>query len=476
MEVQTRKLRTVQLHDQENIYGKTKTHAVFSSKRDGLTVRGVLGELNGNVQVQRDVNKGKITVTVSEIDKKPSRIALRSNYNHVQSKVDSGLATKPVLPTKPTLRREESTASLAAKAAARTKLLLKEAQKTKEAKKNEKNSLQTVKEVKTSKAIKPLLNEPTDSLGKLKLSEASSQGQTKYKGNPVCIVKPLPLPHDIEDIDASDNSPLLMSIYIKDIYQYLTELEEKYPIEKDHFKNQTHITGKMRSTLLEWLAEVQHQFSMLLETFQISVGIVDRYLQIVSDLPRNKLQLVGITALFIASKYEEIYAPNVNDFIYVTDCAYSKEELFQCERDIIVKLGYCLARPIPLSFLRRYVKAARGTSKIHHLAKYLVDLSLVEYTTAHYRPSEVAAAAICLSLHLHSSKTLPEVWTPTLTYYSGYSLQHIKPIIKKLAEIVVDVENNKFKALYKIYSSAELGKVSTLPQLRSESVYRLAEV
>ncbi|KPI94796.1 G2/mitotic-specific cyclin-B [Papilio xuthus] len=483
MEVQTRKLRTVQLHDQENIYGKTKTHTAFPSKRDGLTVRGVLGEINGNLQVQRDVSKGKITVTVSEIDKKSNRAALRSNYNHVQSKVDSGLATKPVLPTKPSLRREESTASLAVKAAARTKLLLKEAQKTKEAKesqakKNDKiNGLHAVKEVKTTKTIKSILRDPTDSLGKLKLSEASLQGQKKDKANSVCFVKPLPLPSDIEDIDARDsNSPLLMSIYIKDIYRYLTELEEKYPIEKDHFKNQTHITGKMRATLLEWLAEVQHQFSLVLETFQITVGIVDRYLQIVPDLPRNKLQLVGVTALFIASKYEEIYAPNVNDFIYVTDCAYTKEELFQCERDIIVKLGYCLARPIPLSFLRRFVKAAHGTSKNHHLAKYLVDLSLVEYTTAHYRPSEVAAAAICLSLHLLSSKSLKDVWTPTLSYYSGYTFEHINPIIKKLAQIVVDVEKNKFKSVYKIYSSAELGKVSTLPQLRSESIYRLAEV
>lgn len=57
--------------------------------------------------------------------------------------------------------------------------------------------------------------------------------------------------------------------------------------------------------------------------------------------------------MFIASKYEEIYAPDVADFVYVTDNAYSKADVFQCERDIMSKLGFCLARPIPLSFLRR---------------------------------------------------------------------------------------------------------------------------
>lgn len=59
--------------------------------------------------------------------------------------------------------------------------------------------------------------------------------------------------------------------------------------------------------------------------------------------------------MFIASKYEEIYAPEAGDFIYVTDNAYSKSDLFQCERDIMSKLGFCLARPVPLHFLRRYL-------------------------------------------------------------------------------------------------------------------------
>lgn len=57
--------------------------------------------------------------------------------------------------------------------------------------------------------------------------------------------------------------------------------------------------------------------------------------------------------MFIASKYEEVYAPDVDDFVYVTDNAYSKRDVFRCERDIMGRLGFCLARPIPLSFLRR---------------------------------------------------------------------------------------------------------------------------
>ncbi|CAG9796679.1 unnamed protein product [Diatraea saccharalis] len=502
-----RRQRQVQLHqDQENIYAiKGKGSLAVPSKRQGLTVRGALGDLNSNVQAQRDINVGKVAVAAAEYEKKATlnRGVLKSNYSHVQSKVDTGLSGKPVIQpsTRPPLRREESTAGLAARAIVRSKAVLKE-HKSAEYKENiniviqtkkcfqeikKSSKLPTVKENKESKILKPILKESTESLGKLKLAETATQSQqatgiidhSKLEKQAALLqLKETPqLPHDIEDIDARDtNSPLLMSIYIKDIYQYLTELEIKYAIEPDHLRNQVVITGKMRSTLIDWLVEVQHQFSLELETFHLTVGIIDRYLQAVPNVQRNQLQLVGVTAMFIASKYEEIYAPDVRDFVYVTDNAYKKSDVFRCEREIMSKLGFCLARPIPLSFLRRFVKAAHGTSKNHHLAKYFVDLSLIEYTMAHYRPSELAAAAVCLSLYLLSSKKLEDVWTPTLSYYSGYSLEHIDPIIRKLAKLVVNVDNCKYKAVYNKYSDTTLAQVSNLPQLKGESIYELAKI
>ncbi|CAG9581306.1 unnamed protein product [Danaus chrysippus] len=443
MDIQTRRHRTVQIQDQENAYVTKKINLVIPNKRQSLTARGALGDINTNVEIQRGINVGKVTGAAAECDKKPivKRGPLRT-YNHVQSKVDTGLASKPIIQpsSRPPLRREESTAGLAARAV-RSKAGLKDCQN--DLKETATTILQGKKIIETKKAtklptlkenaketksiLKPILKDPIESLCKLKLVE-----ETKSKKINILETEKILLPHDIEDIDANDkNSPLLMSIYIKDIYKYLTELEKKYPIESDHLKNQTVITGKMRATLIDWLVEVQRQFSLVLETFHLTVGIIDRYLQAVPNVQRNQLQLVGVTAMFIASKYEEIYAPDVGDFVYVTDNAYTKSDVFQCERDIMSKLGFCLARPIPLSFLRRFVKAAHGTSKNHHLAKYFVDLSLIEYSMAHYRPSELAAAALCLSLYLLSTKKLTDVWTPTLSYYSGYKLKHIEPIIQK---------------------------------------------
>lgn len=93
------------------------------------------------------------------------------------------------------------------------------------------------KDTRTRQALKA----PIESLGKLKLAESTSCSQktTELK---ITFSPVITLPDDIEDIDAADkNSPLLMSIYIKDIYKYLTDLEELYPIEPDHLKKQVSI-------------------------------------------------------------------------------------------------------------------------------------------------------------------------------------------------------------------------------------------
>lgn len=498
MDIQFRSHRQVQIQDQENIYAlKGKANVAIPTKKQGLAVRGVLGDIKTNVITQREI-VGKVAVAAAEFEKKATlnRASVRSNYSHVQSKVDTGLAARNVVPTsRAPLRREESTAGHAARAAARNRAILKDTQnipvelkeiQTKKGETKKSSKLTALKETKEVKPLKPILKESTESLGKLKLVEPldkptiNDEKKVENYSQPLCNnnlnVTP-ELPDDIEDIDAGDHhSPHLMSIYIKDIYNYLTELEEKYPIEANFLRKQAVITGKMRATLIDWLVVVQSQFSLVLETFHLTVGITDRYLQAVPNVKRNQLQLVGVTAMFIASKYEEIYAPQVEDFVYITDYAYTKADIFQCERDIMTKLDFCLARPIPLSFLRRFVKAAHGTSKNHHLAKYFVDLCLVEYTMAHYRPSELAAAAVCLSLHLLSGEDLEEVWTPTLSYYSGYHLEHLSPIITKLAKIVVNVDNCNHKAVYKKYLDLTLAKVSSLPHLRGDAIHKLANI
>lgn len=91
----------------------------------------------------------------------------------------------------------------------------------------------------------------------------------------------------------------------------------------------------MRGVLIDWLNEVHHQFHLTLETFHMTVSIIDRYLQEVTQLSRKYLQLVGVTALFIASKYEDLYPAEIGDFVYIADNTYTKKQILQMEKQII---------------------------------------------------------------------------------------------------------------------------------------------
>ena len=81
---------------------------------------------------------------------------------------------------------------------------------------------------------------------------------------------------------------------------------------------QRDINDKMRAILIDWLNEVSTKFKLSPRTLYVTVNLIDRYLE-VKELGRQKLQLVGVAAMLIAAKFEEIYAPEVKDFVYITD-------------------------------------------------------------------------------------------------------------------------------------------------------------
>lgn len=93
---------------------------------------------------------------------------------------------------------------------------------------------------------------------------------------------------EINDIDKDDHdNPQLVSEYVNDIYAYLRQLETRYPIRSQHLVSQTDINGRMRGILIDWLVQVHIRFHLLQETLYLTIGIIDRYIQ-VSPLYRLK--------------------------------------------------------------------------------------------------------------------------------------------------------------------------------------------
>ncbi|KFM81174.1 G2/mitotic-specific cyclin-B, partial [Stegodyphus mimosarum] len=160
--------------------------------------------------------------------------------------------------------------------------------------------------------------------------------------------------------------------------------------------------------------------------------------------------------MFIASKYEEMYAPDIGDFVYITDNTYSKQEIFKMERSMLRKLDFSLSKPLPLHFLRRNSKAGDVDGTMHTLAKYLMEIALLEYELAHYRPSQLAAAALCLSLKLLTKSE----WSDTLKYYSKYSEEDVLPLVQALCAVLLKADSSKHQAVHLKYASSKLHKIS----------------
>jgi len=195
----------------------------------------------------------------------------------------------------------------------------------------------------------------------------------------------------------------------------------------------------------------------------MTVAIVDRFLQAI-DLDKDRLQLVGVSAMFVAAKYEEMYAPEIGDFVYITDHSCSKQDIRATECLILRSLGFSIGRPLPIHFLRRYSKAAEADATKHSLAKYFLELALVQYPLTHYAPSLVAAAALWLSLTLLDPKF---EWSPTLMHYTRYQVPDFAECLRRLCRVVVKTHSNEIKqqAIRNKFATSKFMEISKHPCL-----------
>jgi G2/mitotic-specific cyclin 2 len=166
--------------------------------------------------------------------------------------------------------------------------------------------------------------------------------------------------------------------------------------DPNYMANQTEITWKMRSVLIDWLVEVHWKLKLLPETLFLTVNLIDRFLTLRS-VSLAKFQLVGITATLIASKYEEILSPSVSNFVYLSDGSYDEQEILNAECYMLNSLQFVLSSPNPYVFLRRISKADNYDVQTRTLSKYFLETMLLEPLFLKFRPSQLSAASILLA-------------------------------------------------------------------------------
>ncbi|XP_010673071.2 G2/mitotic-specific cyclin S13-7 isoform X2 [Beta vulgaris subsp. vulgaris] len=255
----------------------------------------------------------------------------------------------------------------------------------------------------------------------------------------------------VVDIDASDvNNELAVVEYVEDIYMFY-KLAENECRPRDYMNSQPEINEKMRAILVDWLIEVHKRFDLMPETLYLTINLVDRFLSL-QAVPRRELQLVGLGAMLIACKYEEIWAPEVNDFVAISDKAYSNDQVLKMEKAILGKLEWYITVPTPCVFLSRYIKASGHDNEMENLVNFLAELALMHYGCISFCPSMVAASAVYVARHT-LFKT--PVWTETLESHTGFSESQLIECAKMLVNLQSVAPGHKLQTVYKKYSKPE---------------------
>jgi G2/mitotic-specific cyclin 1/2 len=204
-------------------------------------------------------------------------------------------------------------------------------------------------------------------------------------------------PQAARDLDREDlDDPLMVAEYANDIFEYLRDLECNSVPNPNYMSHQDDLEWKTRGILVDWLVEVHTRFHLLPETLFLAVNVVDRFLS-EKVVQLDRLQLVGITAMFIASKYEEVLSPHIANFRHIADDGFTEAEILSAERFVLATLNYDLSYPNPMNFLRRISKADNYDIQSRTIGKYLMEISLLDHRLMAYRPSHIAAAAMYLS-------------------------------------------------------------------------------
>ncbi|EDV42473.1 uncharacterized protein Dana_GF18004 [Drosophila ananassae] len=287
----------------------------------------------------------------------------------------------------------------------------------------------------------------------------------------VVPIKPVPL--DVEDFDRKNwDDPFQVSHYAMDIFNYLKSREPEFPIG-DYMPRQKHLTTWMRTLLVDWMVEVQETFELNHETLYLAVKIVDLYLNR-EVIAKEKLQLLGAAAFFIACKYDERQPPLIDDFLYICDGAYNHDELVGMEREALRVINFDLGIPLSYRFLRRYARCAKVPMPTLTLARYILELSLMDYATISFSDSQMASAALFMALRMHggTGQLEKQTWSSTLMYYTGYQLAEFAEIVPVLNAGLNRKPRGAIKTIRNKYSHKIFHEVAKVPLLTNQELFQ----
>jgi len=281
------------------------------------------------------------------------------------------------------------------------------------------------------------------------------------------------VPEGVVDIDLEEDG---MVEYGVDINAYLRSRELKFLVEPSYLE-QNSVSADMRAVLVDWILQVQHYLKLAQQTLYIGISLLDTILD-QRDVEPGKLQLVGITSLYVASKMEEYYPADMKKLLHLTENSFTAKEVFDMELVILGVVNFQVYVPTPVDFLPRFCRAALR-SKSNNFQKtclYLTDVYLSCPVQPTIPPSHIAAGAVFAANLLFYTQAnsgiietgIEHLWTPTLHYYTGYlGLEVLSTVTAMLSQLS---ETKLSGALNKYTSKSRHGQLALQPHLSTEVV------
>lgn len=231
---------------------------------------------------------------------------------------------------------------------------------------------------------------------------------------------------------------------------YLISIEGVYAPDPDYFERwQPDISNMMRAILMDWMMEVCNEFTLKRETYHYAANYVDRFLSIHKNVRKEELQLVGVTAMFMAAKMEEVYSPRVADFAKSTDNGYTVQQIVKMEKVMLRELGWRTTPPTYAMWCNWYMNqwdiyintneyavnheiiqsVGDLTFKTSNETAYsrfrevlqIMDLIILDNNCLRYKPRGLVASILFLILGLHTGEfDVERIWTEFIYTSNGF--------------------------------------------------------
>jgi cyclin B len=247
--------------------------------------------------------------------------------------------------------------------------------------------------------------------------------------------------------DESDNIQNVGE-YAVEIFNQLFRDEATHLPRANYMDSQSDINAKMRAILIDWLVEVHMKYKLRPETLFLTVNLIDRYLTRMPVM-RKRLQLVGVVAMFIAAKFEEIHPPEVADFVYITDSAYTKEDILTMECQMLTTINFQVVVPTAAHFMDR-LQSINGCDAVHReVALYLIELALLHLPMIRLTPSHLVSAALFLRNELMRREV---TWPALMVQHSRHSEQQLREVANELRALLEGAPGHWLQAVRKKYT------------------------